>query len=220
MTKKKHKKAGPPSPKKVSQKPPFFSQHPGWLTVILILVLLLIFYHEVVFEGKTLLAPDALNSLSYRPFIKDALQRGIYPLWLPYIFSGMPSFASLASAPYINIFDGLINGILGAIRKVVPLTEFAHILVNYLLFGCLIYLLLRTRKASVEAGLFAAIAVIFMPQFIAFSAFGHNTKLLSTVLIPLIFLLVDQLLEKRNLLFLALTALAIGFQLLRAHVQV
>jgi len=82
------------------------------------------------------------------------------------------------------------------------------------------FLLLRRFKISFGASLFASVAVVIIPQYVAFGVHAHNTKLLSLVLIPLILLLVDNLLEKRNLLYLALTSLALGFQLLRAHVQV
>jgi hypothetical protein len=80
--------------------------------------------------------------------------------------------------------------------------------------------LLRSLNLNRYACLFSAVAVIFLPQFIAFTAFGHNTKFYSVVMIPLIFWSVKQLLDKKNLFYFSITALAIGFQLLRAHVQV
>ena len=79
---------------------------------------------------------------------------------------------------------------------------------------------MRKKKFSVEAALFAGVTIIFMPQFVAFGVHGHHSKLLTLALIPLIIFLVDRLLERRNLLYLSLTALVLGFQLLRAHVQV
>jgi hypothetical protein len=132
----------------------------------------------------------------------------------------MPSYASLSSAPYVNIFDTILNETLNLVRKIIPLNEFFRLLINYLFFGLFVFLLMRSLKISTEASLFSAIAVMFIPQYIAFTAFGHNTKFLSVVLIPLIFWSVQKMLEKRNLLFFALTALVFGFQLLRAHVQV
>lgn len=219
MAKKKSKKFA--AAKTATQKPQesFFTRHPNWATAIILFILLLIFYYQVVFENKTLLAPDALNSRSFKPFITDALNRGIYPLWNPYIFSGMPSLGSL-TAPLINIVDTIINYTITGIGLILPLTPFMVIILNYVLLGLLTYFLLRSLKLHRFACLFSAIAVTFLPQFIAFTAFGHNTKFYSLVLIPLILWSVQQLLEKRNLLYFSITALAIGFQLLRAHVQV
>lgn len=220
MAKKKRKKASPTKTESRKKAESFFSKHPDWSTVLILFILLLIFYHQIVFQGKTLLPPDTLTSKSYQTFTSDALKQGTYPLWNPYIFSGMPSYASLSRAPLVNIFDTIINYTLEGIRYLIPLTPFMRLLLNYLFLGLLTYLLLISLNANRIAALFSAIAMVFLPQFIAFTAFGHNTKLLSLVLIPLIFWSANQLLKKKNLLFFSLTALAIGFQLMRAHVQV
>ncbi len=220
MAKKKKKKASQAQLKSKEKQANFFSTHPNWATAILLFALLLIFYHQIVFEGKTLLPPDTLTAKSYNTFVSDALSRGIYPLWNPYIFSGMPSFASLASAPLVNIVDSIVQYSLKAIRYVIPLTPFMRIILNYVLFGMLVYLLLKSLKVNRYACLFSAIAVMFIPQYVAFTAFGHNTKFLSLVLIPLIFWSVDQMFKKRSLFYFTLTALALAFQLFRAHVQV
>ena len=213
--------------KKIAQKPTsekfqlsLIKRYPVLSIVLLLFTLLLIFYHQIIFQNKTLLPPDTLTSMGYKPFVQSAAEEGIFPLWNPYIFSGMPSYASLSSAPYVNIFDTIINETLNLVRKVIPLSEFFRLLLNYLFFGLFVFLLMRSFKISTEASLLSAIAVMFIPQYIAFTAFGHNTKFLSVVLIPLIFWSVQKMLERRNLLFFSLTALVFGFQLLRAHVQV
>lgn len=208
--------------------PTFISKHPYIWSAILILILLFILFHETMFQGKKFLGHDTLNAtLCYKPFIDDALDRGIYPLWNPYIFSGMPSFASLSSVhpmvplssnirvPLINIIDGIINRLLNLTGR-----NFTRILFNYFLFGGLLFFLIRKKNLCVEAALFAGVTAIFMPQFVAFGVHGHHSKLLTLALIPLIIYLIDKLLTRRNLLYLSLTALVLGFQLLRAHVQV
>ena len=220
MAKKKRKKTAATKSAVQKSRVSFFSKHPNWSTTAILFILLLIFYHQIVFEGKTFQPPDALTSQSYQPFIKDALKHGTYPLWNPYIFSGMPSYASLSAAPLVNIFDTIINYTLVGIRYLVPLTPFMRIILNYLFLGLLIYLLLISFNANRIAALFSSISVIFLPQLVAFTSYGHNTKFLTVVLIPLILWSVIQLLKKRNLLYFSITALAIGFQLLRAHVQV
>lgn len=197
----------------------FYEKHPHWSAAIILFVLLLIFYYPIVFGGKTLMPPDSLTSQSYRTFIHDALKSGTYPLWNPYIFSGMPSLGSFL-APLINVIDTVINYSLKGISAILPLTSFMRILLNYVFLGMLTYLLLLSLKVNRLASLFAAIAVMFLPQFVAFTAFGHNSKFLSVVVIPLIFWAVNRMLEKKNLLYFLLAAFAIGFQMLRAHIQV
>ena len=194
----------------------FVTRHPVALLIVIAMVLLMILYAPVMLGGKTFQAPDQLSSRATAPFVKDALSRGITPLWCPYVFGGMPSFGSLLSAPRINFVDETINGFM----KAAALPEFTFILLNYLLFALCMYLLLRAFKVSALPALVSAIAVIFLPQFVAFTAFGHNTKFLAVALIPLILFLTHRMLETKNWLYFSLTALAIGLQMVRAHIQV
>lgn len=197
----------------------FFKQHPNLLPLSLLFFLLLIFYHEAMFGGKTFITPDTLTSSSVQPFSDEALKRGIYPQWNPYIFSGMPSFASLQRAPYIDLLGDAIGGVLWLWGVIFPLPEFARLFINYFLFGFFTYLFLMKRTGLRAVALFAALALLFQPQVVAFAAFGHNTKLTTVALLPLIFFLLDELLQKRRAHYFALLTLAIGLQLLRAHTQ-
>jgi hypothetical protein len=195
-------------------------RHPDWTAFGILFLLLMVFYSPVMLSNKTLLPPDTIASKSFEPFVEDALSRGVYPLWNPYIFGGMPSFASLSRAPYVEVVGTVIAGAIWLVRRIIPLTDFTRFFVNYLLLGGMIFFLLRSKKLSVGAALFASAAMIFIPQVVAYSAFGHSTKLGTAVFIPLIFLLVEKLLERRNLLYFSLVGLAVGLQLLRAHVQI
>lgn len=198
------------------EKETIFSRYPMALLLVIALLLMLFFYQQVLFGGKTFQAPDQLSSRATAPFVKEALSRGITPLWCPYIFSGMPSFGSLLSAPRINFIDETFNGLVQALA----LPGFAYIVLNYLLFALFMFLLLRGLGLESFPAFFAGLAVPFIPQFVAFTAYGHNTKFLAVALIPLILLLTRKLLEKKNALWFSLTALAIGFQMVRAHIQV
>lgn len=219
--KKKHQiqkaKAAKTQSKSTANLTQIFNKYPQLWGILLIGVLLVILYHKTLINGKPFLGGDQLKAtMCYSPFIEEAIDHGIYPLWNPYIFSGMPSFASLSAVPLINLVDTATNYLI----KIFTDNDFVRIFLNYLFFGWVMFLLLRRFKLSYGASLFAAVAVVFIPQYVAFGVHAHNTKLLSLVLIPLILYLVDNLLEKRNLLYFALTSLALGFQLFRAHVQV
>lgn len=206
-------------------KVPFWESHPGWTLLGLLLTLLLIQFYPLFFLGKTLLPPDAVASYSFRPFVDDALQRGIYPLWNPYIFGGMPFFASL-SAPFIDPVNDIGIGLsyfLHWVFQRIDLVELQRILLfvlNHLLLGWSMYILLRYKKLSQSVALYAASIFMLMPPIVAYSAFGHNTKLATVVLLPLLFLVMDALLEKQNLLFFSIAGLLVGIQILRAHVQI
>jgi hypothetical protein len=222
--KKKRQRKRPDKPQKEQrekhQKELYISLHPVRSIIVISAVLLLIFYFQVMIAGNTFQPPDKMNSASIGPFLKDSFSKGNFPLWNPYLFSGMPSFGSLLSAPRVNIIDLAVISILNAIKHIIPLPDFTFIFLNYIFFALVLYILMRTFKVSILPAFLSSLSVIFMPQFVAFTAFSHNTKFLAVVLIPLILLFTIKLLERKNLLYFSALALAIGFQMMRVHIQV
>ena len=201
---------------------PLWDKHPDWICIGILLVLLLAFYWPVMIGGKTFLPPDSIAARASQPYVEEALSQKVYPLWNPYIFSGMPLFASLSRAPYTDPINDVFMGLVRVV-SLWQMNPHRHFIINFLnifLTGGLVYLLLRSKKMSPLVALAGAIAMVLMPGFVANAAFGHSTKIKTISLIPLIFLLVERLVEKRNLLFFSLTGLVIGLQLLRAHMQI
>jgi len=217
LQKKREKKQ---KPQKIKTSESTFNSHPVWITLGLVFVLLLILYHQLIFQGLTFQASDSFTSESAAKVEEHELDRGTFPKWCPYIFSGMPFYASLMRAPRVNPIDYAIRKVLESIFKSTPDPNFLRVFIGYLLFAGLMYLMLRALRLSKEACLFAAVAVVFLPQFIAFTAYGHNSKFLALILIPLIFYLTERMFDKPSALTFSLAALAIGFQLMRAHIQV
>ena len=216
--KKKHISHPQPVPVKGSSRPAIFN--PTLLAIAMLVILLLIFFNDVMFSNRSFQPPDGLASKSFETFKNDALEKGTYPLWNPYIFSGMPSFASLSTAMYVDITGTLIDLIYKFIKLIFPLSPFFRILCNYILFGSFIFLLFRSNKLSIPIALFGGLAMIFIPQTIAFTAFNHNTKLATVLFAPVLFLLLNRLLKEKNLLYFSLFALTVGLQLLRKHIQI
>ncbi|MDM7926682.1 MAG: hypothetical protein QUS35_11765 [bacterium] len=199
---------------------PLWESHPNWFTAAALTLLFL-----ALFRFHAPLPPDTVASYSFRPFVDDCVERGVYPLWNPHIFCGMPFFASL-SALYVDPVNDAVLLMTGALNWVfrfsslVEVQRAAMMLLNHVLLGFFTFLFLRRRNLSKEASILGCLAMALMPQVIGYSNAGHSTQIASLALTPLILLLVDGLLEKRNLLFFCLTGLAAGVQLLRAHVQV
>ncbi|HOT95964.1 MAG TPA: YfhO family protein [bacterium] len=202
----------PPS----AEKETLLTRYPLAALLVLSFLLLLILYNQVMLAGKTFQMPDQQSARATAPFVKEALSRGITPLWCPYIFGGMPSFGSLLSAPHVNRLDDFFIGFF----RLLALPDFTFIFFNYLLFALFMFLLMRGLGVEPLPAFFSGLAVIFIPQFVAFTAYGHNTKFLAAVLIPVILLCAKKMMEEKNGLWFSLTALAIGFQMVRAHIQV
>ncbi|MGH2568469.1 MAG: hypothetical protein ACRDGA_09035, partial [Bacteroidota bacterium] len=73
-------------------------QHAAAIAVLVLSLIL--FFNEIIFGGKTFLAEDSLASHSFNTLLKDARDQGIFPLWNPYIFCGMPGYGSLTVTGY------------------------------------------------------------------------------------------------------------------------
>ena len=77
-------------------------------------------YSPVMFSNKAFLPPDTAASKSFQPFVDNALKEKIYPLWNPYIFCGMPSYASLSRAPYVDVTGTITYGVILLLKLVIP----------------------------------------------------------------------------------------------------
>lgn len=179
------------------------------------------FFHEVVFDGKVFVAADTVASKSFETLVKDAEQQGIFPLWNPYIFCGMPGYASL-SVHGDRFFD-ITATVLGAATRV-----FGSLLNNpdvgwqlfyYLLLGIGIYLFVYDKVRNWPAALLAGLAVMHSTFIIILMVVGHMTKVPVIAFFPFIFMILERLRTKFDLpLSMALVVL-IHFMFLPGHIQ-
>jgi hypothetical protein len=185
-------------------------------------VLVLLFFWPVLLGGKVFQAADNSASISFDAFIKQGQEQGIFPLWVPYIFSGMPSFGSLMMAGdrwydlVIKIYyDGFCK-VLGVFFGGSPAT---YVVWHYFVFGSGVYLLLRQKNISKYAAFISAVGVAFATGYLVWAAVGHNTKIVAFAFVPYIYLMVEKLSEKVSLLRFALLAALLHLQFQTAHVQ-
>ncbi|MCK5407513.1 MAG: hypothetical protein KAJ37_08665, partial [Candidatus Krumholzibacteria bacterium] len=102
------------------------------LIVSLVLVCsIVILYPGHVFQDKISFAPDNQAAASFSAAGEQAMGEGVYPVWNPYLFAGMPSFGSLSYTPYVY-----------------PPNAFLKLLVKYLFFPKYIWLLFHTFLAG------------------------------------------------------------------------
>jgi hypothetical protein len=180
-------------------------------------LLTVLFFHALVFEGKTFVSPDTTAPAGFVRVGEQSLyQDHVYPLWNPYVFLGMPSFASGAYNPLIYPPDWP----LALLNKVVPLPDMTWMLLYYFLGALFMYLLARELGARSEGALLAATLFVFAPNLVAVGSHGHGSQLVDSAYLPLMLWLAARWLRRGGLQHLAWLALAGGFQLLRAHVQI
>jgi hypothetical protein len=182
-----------------------------------IALLVVVFFHEVSLGGKTFVAPDATAPVGFVRMGEKALyQEHTYPLWNPFVFLGMPSFASGAYNPLIYPPDWP----LALVQKVIPLPDATWLLLYYALGGFFMFLLAREWGARPEGALLAGVAFVFAPNLVAVGSHGHGSQLVDSAYIPLMLWLASRWLKGGRLSDLGWLALAGGFQFLRGHVQI
>ncbi len=188
----------------------------SWAAVVLALLTIL-FFHEVSLGGKTFVSPDATMPAGFVRIGEQSLWHDhVYPLWNPYVFLGMPSFASGAYNPLIYPPDWP----LALLQKVLPLPDLTWMLLYYFLGGLFLFLLAREWGARAEGALLGAVTFAFVPNLIAVGSHGHGSQLVDSAYLPLMVWLASRWLRRGSLSALGWLALAGGFQFLRGHLQV
>ncbi len=188
----------------------------AWIAFTIFLVVLWVaFYHSVFFGGMTLESPDAVAPAGFGVVGKEALDHGVYPLWNPYVFCGMPSYSSLAYNPYVYPV-GL------ALRLLWPLMKLPMmwLLIYYIAGGLGVFTLLKKLALPTAPAGFGAAAFMFTPNLVAVGSYGHGSQLMASMFIPFIFLLTHRLMDRGRPVYAGGLALLFGLQLLRGHVQI
>jgi len=152
----------------------------GLALVAILVAVLSALMPELVFHNKIFLAPDTQAPMSFAAVGEKALAEGAYPLWNPYLFCGMPSYASLAFTPYVyppSIFTY-------ALQRYLHFPELTWLLFHYLLAGIGVYLLARFLGARASVSMLAGVTFAMMPNYIAIGANGHGSQACSIAYMP------------------------------------
>ena len=195
-----------------------------YILLAIIALAILLFFKQGIFEGKLFASADNLSPLSFKTFLDDAKAQGIQPLWLPYIFTGMPALASLtASLPAVyNISSYLLTTVLAGFSGS---NLFLYTLPFYFIFAVSLFYYARYKFKNNLIGLYASLMGVFATGIIQLIIVGHHTKMMTISFFPLIMLFLDKIIESENenkfkLLFnFALLALLLYVQLSFHHIQ-
>ena len=201
-----------------------FEKYQDYIYVGIIVLAILLFFQEGILGGKIFSSPDNLSPYSFKTFLEEAGRNGIYPLWVPYIFGGMPSLASLtAGLPAVNnffsyIWDTILTSFAGdnLFKLTIP---------YYFLFAIATYFYIRYKFKSNTVALFCALSAVLATGLIQLIIVGHHTKMMTFAFFPLILLTIDMMIDKglgnwkRILLYLPILAVLIYMQLHFHHIQ-
>ncbi len=190
--------------------------HP--LAVILIIIILfLIFLAPLYFGGKTFQSGDIVASKSLHSYVENHTDG--FTLWNPYIFTGIPAYATSTGAPWFNLFyDGLT-----AVRSAFSVffeVEYAMWSFYLILLGITAFFLMNYLTKNPLVSLFTAVSTSFSTGLIVFLFIGHVTKLTSIAWYPLIFLLILRLQKKITLIDILVLIITLQLFIQGFHVQI
>ncbi len=196
-----------------------FAKYQDMIFSGIVAVLVLLFLGKAIF-GPGFNASDNIASESFQPYLQEASKKGEFPHWLPYIFSGLPSYAALLttgdrtwdfSAYVVNKISYIFSSILGS--------DTARISFWYILYAIGMYFLMRTKKQEPMVALFTSIMAVFSTWVMTWVMIGHNTKPIAFAMFPYILLCLESIREKWNLKYAVLLVLAVHVMVESTHMQ-
>lgn len=185
-----------------------------------IVLAVFIFLGGAIFGYGFSTASDNLASMSFSNYLKQANESGNFPLWIPYIFSGMPSYAALLTTGdrWWDIFAMMFHSVTGFAGHLFG-SDTARISVFYILYGIGMYALMRVKKHDRFIAFFTAFAAVFSTWIITWVAIGHNTKPLALMTVPYIFICLEKLRGRFTLVYSAFLIIAVHILVESTHVQ-
>ncbi len=187
--------------------------------ILLLLVSVFIFLFSAI-SGGGFNEFDNVASMSFGPYIQKAAHDGNFPLWIPYIFGGMPSYPALliTGERLWDIVPQIFFGFSVFFRTLFG-SDTARVAVYYAIYGAGIFLFMRYKKHDRFISFISAFAATFSTWVITWVMIGHNTKPVVFAMFPFIFFFMEKLREKFSLIYAVLLIFAIHIMLEGGHLQ-
>jgi hypothetical protein len=176
-------------------------------------ILALLLFWPLVFQSNTLVAPDSLIPHA-STLALDRLQAesGSYPLWQPWLFSGMPTveaFSYLSGLYFPNVVFNLFH------------TDGIVLQLLHLAFAGLgVFLFLRQYGLTTPAAPFGGALFMLNPYMTAMLVHGHGSQLMTVAYMPWMLWATMRLIQRGGVAEAGILAILAGFQLQRSHVQI
>lgn len=197
----------------------FPEKYKDYIFVGIIILSVFLFFMGVITTHE-IAASDNLASFSFKTYLQDASKSGTFPQWLPYIFSGMPSYSSMiiTGDRYWDFAPMIVFGFSKLVGEIFA-NDSVRVMIYYVFFGIGMFLLMRTKKFNSEIAFVTAIAAVFSTGIIHWIMIGHNTKPITIAMLPFIFLLMEKLREKFTFFFAVLLIIAVHLFFESVHIQ-
>jgi branched-subunit amino acid ABC-type transport system permease component len=184
-----------------------------YLLIIIYSLWIMLFFYPVIFYDNIFGSGDTLNPYSVNHILDIYKSKiGHWPLWQPWIFSGMPTMEAFT---YINELYFPTRLMIG-----VGISDLNIQLIHLVFSGIGMYLLLEQFKIDRLISFSIGLLWILNPYLITMIVFGHGSQMMTAAYIPWVLYGVNRLKDSISIESLVLLSLLIGFQLQRGHVQI
>jgi len=190
--------------------------HPLPAFIFLAIITLAMFADILFSAGNMVLSQDGTDLTSqfiyWRDFGFSQLRQGNLALWNPHIFSGVPFFGGFQSALlYPPNFLYLVLPLKTAINTGIVLHVF--------LIGYFMYLWTAYRGLHFLACLLSSVLIMFSGSYFLHIYPGHLTNLCAMAWVPLVFLVIDHLVEHPSLRWCLAGIFTAAMAVLAGHPQ-
>jgi len=184
-------------------------KYPDWL-YLLFLVAPIVFLYFRVLIGKTFFWDDALFLwYPYRHLAASSLSKGVFPLWNPFLTGGTVFQADVQSStlyPFNLLLTPFIyKGMLSS--RALQLITIIHVYLG----GIFMFLFTKKLLNHKFSAFFCSLIYVMLPQLVYRSV--QPVVLESMIWLPLLFLIVLHLIEKKNWLFTVFGGIVIALNL-------
>jgi hypothetical protein len=188
------------------------------VAALVMVAAIVILYPGHTFQDKIFFAGDNQAAASFAAAADQAKEEdGVYALWNPFLFSGMPSFGSLSYTPYVYP----PNAVLKLLVKYLFFPKYLWMFFHTFLTGFGTYLLLRERRVWFLPAISAGVLMMWMPNLVAVGANGHGSQACAVGYFPFALLFWDRIWRgKGTVVNAAGLIIVLGFSMLRGHLQI
>ncbi|MBC8311039.1 MAG: hypothetical protein H8E72_01930 [Candidatus Marinimicrobia bacterium] len=188
-----------------------------WVIMLAPLILICgILFNSVLFEDYLFQGGDSLSPKAVRLGIETSAQEyGEYPLWMPWVFSGMPSVHS-----FQNISEYYLPHLVMKALMTMGIPQFWEFIFHFIFAAMGMILLLRYLKIRDSIAFFGGVTYMMMPYLVTMIVHGHGSQMMTTAFIPWVIWAIIRLKDSPNGSNMGILALLMGLQLQRAHVQI
>ncbi|MEO0070775.1 MAG: hypothetical protein ABIK39_01635, partial [candidate division WOR-3 bacterium] len=206
-----------PRPVKPKPKPPvpIREENLHRYSIIALFILPLFFYGRLLFSGAMMFGTDFIGAGGYaaHQFMADYIRKHLtIAFWQPQILCGQPTVAAF----YGDLFYPTIF-----LRLFLPV----HIVWSWTFYlqtclaGLGTYFFLKELKLNTISAFLAGVAYMFSGSILTLAYAGHDGRLIGTSLMPLAIFFLTRGMNRRQIIWFALTGMILALQLLSGHIQ-